>query len=137
MEVLTPHFRGRKCCRSTNYHGATIQDMGEAGNGGTLGPPNVSQVRFIKLSKRPRLTCTWDRCERSFSADRQDFATADKISCPFRGCDHVWCKQCQRPISPSGPRHSCDGESELKDLMAEKGWKRCPSKLFCRFIWLP
>ncbi|KAH9046366.1 hypothetical protein EDB83DRAFT_2404799 [Lactarius deliciosus] len=49
------------------------------------------------------------------------------IACPLPDCSHAWCKQCQQTIDFDGPKHSCDGTSELDHLMKQQGWKYCPS----------
>jgi hypothetical protein len=49
------------------------------------------------------------------------------ITCPLPDCNHIWCKQCQQTIELNGPKHSCDGTSELDHLMKQQGWKHCPS----------
>ncbi|KAF9220031.1 hypothetical protein BS17DRAFT_715811 [Gyrodon lividus] len=66
-------------------------------------------------------------CKRSAFVDRQDHKEMYNIVCPLRGCNHVWCKACQQTIVPGGPKHSCDGSSELDHLMKEKGWQYCPN----------
>jgi hypothetical protein len=50
------------------------------------------------------------------------------LRCPQDGCIYVWCKECQQEIIPGGPEHSCDGSSELTNLVQNQGWKYCPSK---------
>ena len=52
----------------------------------------------------------------------------DIVICPLPDCNHIWCKQCQQPIDLFGPKHSCDGSSELDYLMKQNGWKYCPSE---------
>jgi hypothetical protein len=70
------------------------------------------------------------RCRNSLWIDKQDFNEAHAIVCPLRGCQHAWCKDCQQTIEVnSGPRHSCDGSSELDHLARKQGWKYCPSEL--------
>jgi len=59
--------------------------------------------------------------------DREEFNEARDLTCPFTGCNHVWCKGCQQEIIPNGPEHSCDGSSELKHLAQQQGWKFCPT----------
>jgi len=51
------------------------------------------------------------------------------LHCPIEGCTYVWCKECQQEIVPTGLAHSCDGSSELKHLVQQRGWKYCPSKI--------
>ena len=58
--------------------------------------------------------------------DRADHEMAEIIVCPLPDCSHVWCKQCQQSIDFNGPKHSCDGTSELDYLMKQQGWKYCP-----------
>ena len=50
------------------------------------------------------------------------------IACPLPDCNHAWCKQCQQSIEMNGPKHSCDGTSELDHLVKQQGWKYCPSE---------
>ena len=69
------------------------------------------------------------RCKSTFNVDKQDFQEIDNISCPLPWCNYTWCKLCQQSISANGPKHSCDGLSEMKDLIKRSGWKYCPSKL--------
>jgi hypothetical protein len=59
---------------------------------------------------------------------RDEHEEAKIIVCPLPDCDHVWCKQCQQSIDSNGPKHSCDGTSELNHLMKQQGWKYCPSE---------
>jgi len=47
----------------------------------------------------------------------------------MEGCNYVWCKECQQEFVPNGPKHSCDGSSELKRLVEEQGWKYCPGEI--------
>jgi hypothetical protein len=58
---------------------------------------------------------------------RDEHEEANIIACPLPDCTHAWCKQCQQSIDFDGPKHSCDGSSELNHLMKEQGWKHCPS----------
>jgi hypothetical protein len=58
---------------------------------------------------------------------RDEHEEANIIACPLPDCTHAWCKQCQQSINFDGPKHSCDGSSELNHLMKEQGWKHCPS----------
>ena len=69
------------------------------------------------------------RCHHSGFVDRQDLEAQSEIHCPFPACDHVWCQKCQQTIEPGGPKHSCDGTSELDHLMKQQGWRYCPSEL--------
>jgi hypothetical protein len=59
---------------------------------------------------------------------RDEHEEAKIIACPLPDCNHAWCKQCQQSIDFNGPKHSCDGTSELDHLMKEQGWKYCPSE---------
>ena len=69
-----------------------------------------------------------NRCQRSMSVARDEHEEANVIACPLPDCNNAWCKQCQQPINFEGPRHSCDGTSELDHLMKQQGWKYCPSE---------
>ena len=65
-------------------------------------------------------------CDQSIFVDRSDYEVHETITCPLPGCMHVWCKACSQSIDPTGPKHSCDGSSELNHLMTQQGWKNCP-----------
>ncbi|KAI0250871.1 hypothetical protein BJV78DRAFT_525602 [Lactifluus subvellereus] len=67
------------------------------------------------------------KCQQSMFVARDEHEEAKIIVCPLPGCNHIWCKQCQRTIEIDGPKHSCDGTSELDHLMKQQGWKHCPS----------
>jgi hypothetical protein len=59
---------------------------------------------------------------------RDEHEEANVIACPLPDCTHAWCKLCQQSIDCNGPKHSCDGTSELDHLMKQQGWKYCPSE---------
>ncbi|KAH9961180.1 hypothetical protein BJV74DRAFT_871919 [Russula compacta] len=67
------------------------------------------------------------KCQRSMFVARDEHEEARIIACPLPDCNHAWCKQCQQSIDFNGPKHSCDGSSELDHLMKEQGWKYCPT----------
>jgi|SRR5882762_2482263 len=67
------------------------------------------------------------RCSQSLFVDKQDLQTTDTIQCPLPRCNYTWCKVCHQEVNRTGPRHSCDGSSELNHLMDSSGWKYCPS----------
>ncbi|KAI9434828.1 hypothetical protein H4582DRAFT_1818325 [Lactarius indigo] len=67
------------------------------------------------------------KCERSMFVAKDEHDEAKIIPCPLPDCSHAWCKQCQQTIDFNGPKHSCDGTSELDHLMKQQGWKYCPS----------
>jgi hypothetical protein len=67
------------------------------------------------------------RCSQSIFVDKQDVQTSDTIRCPLPRCNYTWCKICHQEVNNTGPRHSCDGSSELNHLMDSRGWKYCPS----------
>ncbi|KAI9453842.1 hypothetical protein BJY52DRAFT_1152884 [Lactarius psammicola] len=67
------------------------------------------------------------KCQRSMFVARDEHEEAKIIGCPLPDCNHAWCKQCQQTIDFDGPKHSCDGTSELDHLMKQQGWKYCPS----------
>jgi hypothetical protein len=69
-----------------------------------------------------------DRCQRSMFVAKDEHDEVDIVICPLPDCNHIWCKQCQQPIDLFGPKHSCDGSSELDHLMKQNGWKYCPSE---------
>ncbi|KAH7310392.1 hypothetical protein B0J17DRAFT_585986, partial [Rhizoctonia solani] len=64
-------------------------------------------------------------CRGSVFVDREDHGRAETITCPIPGCTHKWCKQCNQTIQ-NGEKHTCDGSTELENLMREQGWKHCP-----------
>jgi len=65
--------------------------------------------------------------------DRQELEEIKNITCPWPGCQLVWCKVCQQEVEIGGPQHPCDGSSELCHLMQQQGWKACPG-LFPVFL---
>ncbi|KAH9955863.1 hypothetical protein BC827DRAFT_1158069 [Russula dissimulans] len=67
------------------------------------------------------------KCKRSMFVARDEHEEASIIACPLPDCNHAWCKQCQQSIDFNGPKHSCDGTSELDHLMKQQGWKYCPT----------
>ena len=88
------------------------------------------------VSLRPLLLILYSRCQHSGFVDREDLEAESEIHCPFSGCDHVWCKKCEQTIDSSGPKHSCDGTSELDHLMKQQGWRYCPSESNTTFrVW--
>ncbi|KAH0838651.1 hypothetical protein J3R83DRAFT_6976 [Lanmaoa asiatica] len=76
------------------------------------------------------------KCRRPAFVDREDYSDVFNIVCPQLDCHHVWCKKCEQTIIIDGPKHSCDGSSELDHLMKEKGWKHCPS-MCCSLFFEP
>ncbi|KAI0089048.1 hypothetical protein BDY19DRAFT_1070437 [Irpex rosettiformis] len=66
------------------------------------------------------------QCNQSIFVDKNEYDTQKVITCPLPGCNHIWCKACSQSIDPAGPKHSCDGTSELSHLMTQQGWKNCP-----------
>ncbi|KAH7904028.1 hypothetical protein BJ138DRAFT_1131141 [Hygrophoropsis aurantiaca] len=82
----------------------------------------MSMVQFSIL-----LHCR--KCKMSAFVDRQDYDDTHTLVCPLPNCDYIWCKACQQAITIGGPKHSCDGSSELDHLMKQRGWKYCPSTL--------
>ena len=68
------------------------------------------------------------RCQRSMSVARDELEEVTVIVCPLPNCNHRWCKLCQQSIYFGGPKHSCDGTSELDHLVMQQGWRYCPSK---------
>ncbi|KAL4071879.1 hypothetical protein J3A83DRAFT_4093165 [Scleroderma citrinum] len=67
------------------------------------------------------------KCKRAAFVDRHDYNDMPNVACPLPDCNHIWCKFCNRSIKIRGPKHSCDGSSELDHLMKKKGWKYCPN----------
>ncbi|KAJ7307075.1 hypothetical protein DFH08DRAFT_901173 [Mycena albidolilacea] len=66
------------------------------------------------------------KCKESVFVDRAEYEAAPILVCPLPRCNHAWCKSCQQVIPIDGPKHSCDGSSELEHLMKSRGWKHCP-----------
>ncbi|KAL6309201.1 hypothetical protein BKA93DRAFT_425367 [Sparassis latifolia] len=66
------------------------------------------------------------KCQGSAFVDKQDLEDTKTLACPLPNCNYIWCKACQQSITIGGPQHSCDGSSELDDLMKRRGWKYCP-----------
>ncbi|KAH8829097.1 hypothetical protein DL96DRAFT_1462531 [Flagelloscypha sp. PMI_526] len=95
----------------------------------TLGFQQSDIDAFITLTMQSiSLPLTCPECAHEFSVDREDFSGLTTIGCPLPTCKHIWCKFCRQEI-PFGyvGEHTCDGSSELKALMTEKGWKFCPA----------
>ncbi|KAJ6511934.1 hypothetical protein C8R47DRAFT_963668 [Mycena vitilis] len=67
------------------------------------------------------------KCKESVFVDREEHEALPILVCPLPTCDHAWCKACQQTIVIGGPKHSCDGSSELEQLMKSQGWKHCPN----------
>ncbi|CAE6442959.1 unnamed protein product [Rhizoctonia solani] len=65
------------------------------------------------------------KCQRAAFVIRADLDSETEITCPLPDCDYRWCKNCNKPIEGE-EKHSCDGTSELQNLMASEGWKECP-----------
>src|ERR1700722_3759925 len=72
------------------------------------------------------------RCEKSFFADKEEYNATPILACPLPWCGHLWCKNCQQSVVHDS-WHSCDGSTELDQLMIEKGWKPCPGKFLILF----
>ncbi|KAJ6514905.1 hypothetical protein C8R47DRAFT_961645 [Mycena vitilis] len=66
------------------------------------------------------------KCKESVFVDRAEYEAEPILVCPLPRCSHAWCKACQQAIVIGGPKHSCDGSSELEHLMKTRGWKHCP-----------
>ena len=67
------------------------------------------------------------RCLNTIFVDKAEYQAQEVIVCPLPTCNHVWCKSCSQTIATlKGPKHSCDGSSELNHLMRRQGWKHCP-----------
>ncbi|KAF7309964.1 RING-type domain-containing protein [Mycena indigotica] len=66
------------------------------------------------------------KCKEGVFVDRGEHDAAEIIGCPLPRCNFVWCKACQQEIVSGGPKHSCDGSSEMDHLLAQRGWRRCP-----------
>ncbi|KAJ7777248.1 hypothetical protein B0H16DRAFT_952215 [Mycena metata] len=65
------------------------------------------------------------KCKQSVFVDRLEYEATPILVCPLPRCNYTWCKACQQTIM-EGPKHSCDGSSELEHLMKSRGWKHCP-----------
>ncbi|KAJ6456123.1 hypothetical protein C8R45DRAFT_1064835 [Mycena sanguinolenta] len=66
------------------------------------------------------------QCKESVFVDRAEYEAEQILVCPLPRCNYAWCKACQQTIPMDGPKHSCDGSSELEHLMKRRGWKHCP-----------
>ncbi|EIN14301.1 hypothetical protein PUNSTDRAFT_96055 [Punctularia strigosozonata HHB-11173 SS5] len=66
------------------------------------------------------------KCSKSVFVDRREYEEAKLIVCPLPTCNYLWCKDCSREVDIATSVHSCDGTSELNDLMDRRGWKHCP-----------
>ncbi|OCH90048.1 hypothetical protein OBBRIDRAFT_812888 [Obba rivulosa] len=66
------------------------------------------------------------RCQNSAFVDKFEYEDSEFITCPLQHCTYTWCKACSQEVIIGGPKHSCDGSSELKNLMDQRGWKHCP-----------
>ena len=107
-------------------HRRAIQHLDRDGDGRILRPLTLSKVcSRCLITLRPCLNARI-RCQRSMFVARDEHEEVNIIACPLPDCNHAWCKQCQQSIDFSGPKHSCDGTSELDHLMKEQGWKYCP-----------
>ena len=73
------------------------------------------------------------RCVQTIFVDKAEYQEAQEIVCPLPGCVYAWCKACSQAIEIGGPKHSCDGSSELKHLMDLRGWKHCPGNMALHF----
>jgi hypothetical protein len=89
--------------------------------------PPVSNAIANQITLQPYLT-TSPRCTRTSFFDKEEFEGTKNLKCPQADCNYAWCKDCQQEIAPNGPEHSCDGSSEMKHLVQERGWKHCPSR---------
>jgi len=110
------------------YHHGTIRYMDRDGDVRVLRSPGVPQVSTVGFESLCLHFTVRDRCSSSSFFDRRQLNEARNLKCPFNGCNFMWCKGCQQEIIPHGPQHSCDGSSEMKHLVHQRGWKYCPSK---------
>lgn len=68
-------------------------------------------------------------CERSTYVAKEKYHASKIVSCPSPGCQYTWCKSCvwaTETDNAEAKQHSCDGAIELRDLMAQQGWRYCP-----------
>lgn len=82
----------------------------------------------IHLLTCPGVLIPSSSCKQSFFVDKTELTRTRIITCPLPGCNNVWCKACYQKVTGPASQHSCDGSSELKHLMKQKGWKHCPGK---------
>lgn len=40
-----------------------------------------------------------NRCQQMVYVDKQDYQEIETLSCPFRGCNYMWCKLCSPKFS--------------------------------------
>jgi hypothetical protein len=81
-------------------------------------------VNSVNFRFKSNIFCS--RCKESVFVDREEYEAAQILVCPLPRCNYAWCKACQQAIAIDGPKHSCDGSSELEHLMKRRGWKHCP-----------
>ncbi|CAE6512558.1 unnamed protein product [Rhizoctonia solani] len=91
-----------------------------------IGLNEQEYATYVELSLASLSTMVHCRkCQRAAFVMRADLESETEITCPLPDCDYKWCKNCNKPIDGE-EKHSCDGTSELQDLMASEGWKECP-----------
>ncbi|KDN49634.1 hypothetical protein RSAG8_01699, partial [Rhizoctonia solani AG-8 WAC10335] len=101
--------------------GSVGQDLVEM-----IGLNEQEYATYVELSLASLSTMVHCRkCQRAAFVMRADLESETEITCPLPDCDYKWCKNCNKPIEGE-EKHSCDGTSELRDLMASEGWKECP-----------
>ncbi|CAE6542390.1 unnamed protein product [Rhizoctonia solani] len=101
--------------------GSVGQDLVEM-----IGLDEQEYATYVELSLASLSTMVHCRkCQRAAFVMRADLESETEITCPLPDCDYKWCKNCNKPIEGE-EKHSCDGTTELRDLMASEGWKECP-----------
>ncbi|KAL5633431.1 hypothetical protein ACGC1H_003801 [Rhizoctonia solani] len=92
----------------------------------TIGLDEQEYATYVELSLASLSTMVHCRkCQRAAFVVRADLESETEITCPLPDCDYKWCQNCNKPIEGE-EKHSCDGTTELRDLMASEGWKECP-----------
>lgn len=109
------------------------KDGGTQGKAGqelveTIGLDEQEYATYVELSLASLSVMVHCRkCQRAAFVMRADLESQEnEISCPLPDCDYKWCKNCNKSLEEGQDKHSCDGTSELRDLMAQEGWKECP-----------
>ncbi|KAB5588675.1 E3 ubiquitin-protein ligase [Ceratobasidium theobromae] len=108
--------------KDSETQGRVSQDLVE-----TIGLDEQEYATYVELSLASLSVMVHCRkCQRAAFVVRADLESQEKvISCPLPDCAHKWCKNCNKSLE-GDETHSCDGTSELRELMASQGWKECP-----------
>ncbi|CAE6369143.1 unnamed protein product [Rhizoctonia solani] len=109
------------CHASKGNQGTAGQDLVEI-----IGLDESEYATYVELSLASlSVMVHCHKCQRAAFVMRADLESEMEITCPLPDCNYKWCKNCNKPIE-GDEKHSCDGTSELRELMASEGWKECP-----------